>query len=283
MGDWIQLANLGAGIWAANEASSNASDATNAAAGVAKSQLDLNREAMDWYKSTYAEQAPARAAAEKRAQDVSDAQLRGMNFAIDQATELDAYNKATFRPLERRFVEEASTFDTPERRAAAAAAAAADVDNSAAMARQAQTRALGRAGINPGDTKALAVAEDNNVMQAVGRGAAMTGASRNVEQQGYARMADAVGLGRGLAPTQATQQQIATTTGNSSVGNAIQGLGAVQSGNAFMGQGFNTAMTGNQIAGNLFNQVASGQRQDDNALLTSIGSIGNFLGRRVGP
>lgn len=279
LGDWVQLANLGAGIWAANEAGDASNNATNAAAGVAQGQLDLSREALDWYKSTYAEQGPAREAAERRAQAVSDAQLRGMNFAIDQASELDAYNKQTFRPLEKRFVEEASTYDTPERRQAAAAAAAADVDNSAALARQAQTRALGRAGINPGDTKALALAEDSNVGQAVARGAAMTGASRNVEQQGYARMADAVGLGRGLAPTQATQQQIATTTGNSSVGNAIQGLGAAQSGNAFMGQGFNTAMTGNQIAGNLFNQVASGQRQDENNLLTGVAGIGNFLGR----
>ena len=109
----------------------------------------------------------------------------------------------------------------------------------------------------------------------------MTGAVRNVEQQGYSRMADAVGLGRGLAPTQATQQQIATSTGNSSTQNATQALQAATSGSGLMTQGFGTAINGNTAAGNLFStaanidQAASGQTIAGLAQLgTAAGSLG---------
>ena len=276
--NWIQLGQLGLGAAGMAASASNSRDATRKAGEVAQSQLALQGEALDWYKQAYADQAPSRLAAEQRAQGISDAQLRGMNFATDQAKELDTYNKATFRPLEQRMVTEAGAYDTPERRQAAAAAAGVNVDMSTALARQAGERNLGRSGIAPGSARALALQEDMNVAQGRNRGGAMTGAANNVEQQGYARMADAVGLGRGLAPTQATQQQIATTTGNSSAANAITGLNAAQSGNQFMGQGFTTALNGMNSAGNLFNSVASNQNQQDQAMLQGIGNIAGIAG-----
>lgn len=280
--DWINLAQLAAGVWATNEAGNASQDATNAAQGVAQGQLKLSQDALDWYKATYAEQAPARAAAETRAQQISDAQLRAMTSATDQADELYNYNKTTFRPLEQRLVSEAQSYDTPERRMAAAASAAADIDVSTAEARKANDRALARSGFAPGSAKAMALSEDSAVAQGRNRGSAMTGAVRNVEQQGYARMADAANMGRGIASQQATQQQIATTTGNSSVANSGGALQAAQSGNQFMGNGYNTAISGMSSAGNLFNQVAGQQNQQDQMLLNGVNGIGQFMGRTYG-
>jgi hypothetical protein len=245
----------------------------------ARANADIAREALAWYKQVYAEQAPDRARAADTATKTADAQTEAMRFATEQARDLDAYNKETFRPLEKRFVEDASTFDTEARRKAAAESAAADVDMSAAAARAGNDRALARAGIAPGSMKALALAEDSAVGQSAARGGAMTKAVKDVEQQGYARMADAVGLGRGLAPTQATQQQIATSAGSQGVGSAMQGLQAATSGNAVMGQGFNTAMNANSAAGNLFGQAARLDAEANQGALGSITSIAQTAGQ----
>lgn len=246
----------------------------------ARANADIAKEALAFYKQVYAEQAPDRARAAATANNTADAQTEAMRFATQQARDLDTYNKETFRPIEKRFVEDASTYDTATRRTAAAESAAADVDISAAAARAGNDRALGRAGIAPGSMKALALAEDSAVGQAAARGGAMTKAVRDVEQQGYSRMADAVGLGRGLAPTQATQQQIATSAGSQGVGSAMQGLQATMSGNGIMGQGFNTAISGNSAAGNLYGQVAGiqqTQQKNNMGALTDLASTGATL------
>lgn len=281
-GDWISLIQLGAGLWASDQASNNASGATAAAAAVAQGQLQLSRDAFDWYRTTYANEAPLREGAATRQNAIADQQIRGMQFAVDQAQELDQYNRTTFRPVEQRRVQDATTYDTPERRAAAAASAAADVDMSANATRQANDRALARAGVAPGSARAQALAEDSAVRQAAARGGAMTGAARQVEQQGYARMADVANLGRGIATQQATQQQIATSSGSAGSSSAGQALQSATSGTPTMTQGFNTALNGMTSAGNLFNSVASSQRQDDRMLLQGINGIGQWAGNRYG-
>lgn len=235
----------------------------------------LSKEALAWYKQVYAEQAPARAAAEARAAEVSDAQVGAMNFATEQARELDAYNKSTFRPVEARLVEAATSFDTPERRAQAAAEAAADVDASAAAVQKAQDMELMRTGVAPGSARALALKQDQATSQVATRAGAMTNAVRGVEQQGYARLADVSNLGRGLATTQATQQQIATTSGNSGVASSQAALSSAMSGNATMGQGFQTAISANNSAGNLYGQAASINAQAQGDMLSGIAQLGS--------
>ena len=203
--NWGDLLKTGVALYGVSQAGDNASDATKAATGVANSQIDLNQQALDWYKQVYNDQAPDRKQAADLAKSVADAQIRGMNFATDNAMELANYNKTTFRPVEQRIVTDAMGYDTGERRMSAAASAAADVDTSIASARQAQNRALGRAGIAPGSTKAMALGEDMAVQQGIARGAAKTGAVRNVESMGHARMMDAASLGRSIPSQQATQ------------------------------------------------------------------------------
>lgn len=280
--NWGDLLKTGVALYGVSQAAGNASDATSAAANVANGQIDLNKQALDWYKQVYADQAPDRAQTSALAKQVADAQIRGMNFATDNAIELANYNKATFRPVEQRIVKDAMGYDTGERRMSAAASAAADVDTSIASARQAQNRALGRAGIAPGSTKALALGEDMAVQQGVARGAAKTGAVRNVESMGHARMMDAASLGRNIPSQQATQQQIAQTGGNSAVSNSMAGLQAAQSGNGLMSQGYGAVTNGNAVAGNLYNSIANGQRADDNTMLSGIGNIAQYIGQRYG-
>ena len=140
----------------------------------AEANAAIAQQALDWYRQTYAQQAPDRAAAAQRANQVADAQVDAMTTATAQAKDLDTYNKTTFRPLEPKIVADAQTFDTPVRRMQAAAEAAADVDASTAATRQATDMALARSGIAPGSARAMMVQEDTAGNAVKARAGAMT-------------------------------------------------------------------------------------------------------------
>jgi len=251
-------------------------------------QAQIGRDALDWSKQIYADQAPDRLGAARRDQTIADSQVGQMNFANDQARELDAYSKTTFRPVEASLVQDAQTFDSPERRMAAASAAAADVNMSTDSARRAADRALGRSGVMPGTAKAMALQQDMATAQGRAVGGAMTGATRFTEQQGHTRMQDAAALGRGLLPIQAGQQSLAAGAGNAAVASGNSALGATMAGNAGVQQGFNTAQQGIGGAGNLFNSQAQIANQTTQTKLNkkgqtmdAIGGIASTLAKNV--
>lgn len=249
----------------------------------AEASAQVSRDALNWFQQEYARTAPDRAAAEQRANAVSDAQLTGMRTATRLAEEADQRNKTVFQPLEDKLVGDAKTYDTPERRAEAAARAAADVEGSFGIAQADLNRALMRSGADPAASASML--QQAALAKAKARAGATTGAAQNIEQQGYARMMDAASLGRGLPGTQATQQQIATQSGNSSAANAQQALQAQMSGAGLMSQGFNTALQGNAQAGQLYGQVANLQAQQSNndGLWGAIGGVaGSMLGGPAG-
>lgn len=245
----------------------------------AEASAALGKEALDWFKSTYAAEAPARQAAAARAQAVSDAQLKGMNFATDRAMKDAAYTDTVFRPLERRIVTDAQNYDTPWRRAMASERATAGVERAFGNAQtDLQNRLMRTEGGAMGSGRSLALMQDAALAKAKARAGASSNAVDNVEQQGYARRMDAAGMGRGVVGSQATQQQIATSTGNASAGNAMQALGATQSGTPLMTQGFNTAMAGQANAGNLYGNIAGLEAQtrgQDLGLLST--AFGGFM------
>lgn len=254
---WLAVGTTAVGAYGASKASKAQDRATDAAMSTAGDANQLGRDELEWFKSVYKDQAPARDAAEKRTAELSDAQLAGMKTATTQAQELDAYNKSTFRPLEQKIVADSQAYDTPQRRMQAAAEAAADVDQSVAAARQANDMALARSGIAPGSARAMMVQEDTAGNAVKARAGAMTKAVRDVEQQGYARTMDAASLGRNLPSSQATQQQIATGAGVAGVGAANASLNAAQSGNATMQQGFSGSLNAVNAAGNLYSGLSN--------------------------
>lgn len=278
--NWLDVVNTAATVYGITKAGDASSDATDAAKTVADRQLDLNEESLNWFKQVYADQAPDRTAAAQRANAISDAQLRGMTFATDQAQELDQYNKTTFRPVEQRLVADAQGYDTEGRRESAAQEASGRVASEFDTTRQSAGREMIRYGVDPSTIAALDAS--SQIDEAKARAGAGNTARTNVEQQGWSRMADVANMGRGIASQQATQQGIATTTGNSSVANSNSALANTQSGNGLMAQGFQNANQGNQIAGSMFNNVARSQQADDQMLLTGVNGITNYLGNRYG-
>ncbi len=244
--------------------------------GINKAAVDsakVGADTLAFYQKIWNEQAPDRAAAQTRANAVSDAQLGAMNFATDQAKELDAYNKSTFRPMEQQVVADAQNYDTADRRAGAMATARADVESSMGAAQQGLTRDLARRGASMGSGRSLALMQDAALQKGAAVAGATTKAAQQVEQQGYARKMDAVGLGRGVVGNQATQQQIATSQGNSAVGSSNAGLSALQSGNGLMAQGASSALNGYNTAGNLYGQVAQINQASNASTMQGIGGL----------
>lgn len=273
---WVAGAVAVAGAVQADSARKSANKATDSQERIAGQQLDMSKEQLDWAKKQYADEAPARLAAEKRAQEVSDASLTGMKYAMDQAKEAEAYNKTTFRPLEQSIVSEAQAYDTPERRAAQIQAAETGVDSSLALTRQANERALARSGVAPGSTRMAALMEDSAISGAKVRAGAGYAAGQQVEQQGFARKMDAASLGRGLASAQATQQGIATTSGNASVGAGMSGLNATESGKGNVNTGYAGAQNGLASAGGMYAGIAQSFRKQEQAGYDTMASAGNM-------
>ncbi len=163
------------------------------AAALANSQVA--KDALDWYKQAYADQAPLRQQAADKALAVSDAQLASMKQNDAISNDYWNYQKDTFRPLEGKIIADAQSFDSPERQNQNAARANADVQ---------QTFDAGQ-----------------GQMQ---RAAALAGASNkartDTELQGYARKMDAANLGRNLASNQATSAGVAGQFAGSAAGSA---------------------------------------------------------------
>lgn len=244
----------------------------------AEASAEISREALAWYQAEYAKTQPQRDKAIATSQAAADSQLQGMQFANQQAQEAAQRNKTLFQPLEDKVVADAQNYDTPERRQQAAAEAQASVEKAYGSAQDGLARTLARNGTSVNSGRSLALMQDAALSKAKAVTGATSDATRNVEQQGYARKMDAVGLGKGVIGNQATQQQIATTTGNAAVGSAGAGVNAAQSGAAMMGQGFGTALQGQGQAGNLYGQAASLQQSASNANTALFGSLGTAAG-----
>jgi polyhydroxyalkanoate synthesis regulator phasin len=242
----------------------------------------LSREYLDWLKQTYADGAGERASATTRANAVADAQVGAMNFATEEARRLSDRNRTVFQPLEDRLVTNATNYDTPGRRQQASAEARADVEQAFGGAQDALTRATRRTGGTTGGGRSAALMSDWAIQKAKANAGASTTAVKNVEQQGYARQMDAAALGRGIASSQATQQQIASTTGNSAVGAGGAALAASNSGIPAMQGGYSTSMQGMQTVGNLYGQAAKIQADasagNNAAMMQGIGGIAQGIG-----
>lgn len=237
----------------------------------ARSSAQLGQDAFNWFKAEYERTSPQRDAAAARDDQIAQAQLEGMQYATQQAKEAAERNKTVFQPLEDKLVAGAQNFDTPERRAQAVAESTADVEGAFGRAQQANQRAIMRTGATTSGPAAQSLMQDAALAKAKMVAGATGAATRNVEQQGYARMVDAASLGRGLPATQATQQQIATTAGNAGVNAGAGAIQASQAGVPIMQSGFNTAQQGLSTAGQLFGQA--GQLTS-----TTRGQDLNFLG-----
>lgn len=266
-------------IYSANKASKAQDNATRQAGEMAKDQLALDAETLDFYKQQYADAKPFQEAQARAAAEVSAAQLASMRQNDAIAKDYYDYQTGTYRPLEKSIVENAQGYDTTARREAKAAGAVADVGMQAEMARQAQTRTQQRMGVNPSSGKTLAMNSQMGLSEAAMKAGAANTARDKVETMGNAMKMDAASLGRNLPSNQATSAGLALSAGNSAVVNAASPVTTINGMTQTMGQGYGMASNGMQAAHGLMNQANNNQASMwGNAATGMAGMTGTMAG-----
>lgn len=221
----------------------------------ARSNAALSKEALDWAKQRYAEEAPARQAAIDMAMKTANQQLDIAQQNADISKDYYDYQKGTFRPLEQGVVKAAQEYDTPERRELKAGQAVAGVNTQIDNARAAMRERLASRGVDLGSGNVMAQEAAMAVQGGATAAAAANKAREDVELQGYARKMDAANLGRGLASSQATSAGVALNAGNSSVNNAQVPVAIGQQATQTVQSGIQQALGANASSGSLYGQA----------------------------
>jgi len=177
-------------------------------------------------------------------QNIANTQANIQQQTADQGQDYFNYMKRTFRPVEERMVSDALAFNTQAKREELAQQAAADFGLAQQQAQASNERAMAAMGVNPNSGRFSGQQRASALQQAAGRANAMTGTRQQAEALGYARLADAVGMGRGLPGASAGAYQVATGAGNSAA-NVFQQPG--QNLMAGMGQGAQTIGSGQSM------------------------------------
>lgn len=281
-------ANQGQITTAVNAAGGGAAAATGGgttATGAADTALSIGRDSLNFAMQQYADGKTARDRASETSDSVAQAQLAAQKQQTAIAADYDAYNKSTFRPLEQKIVSDAQGYDTEARRAEAIAGATSDVEQGYARSNSGLTRTLQRSGVTQGSGRMQSLLADQAIAKANSLAGATTGAVRNVETVGAAKMADAANLGRNLPSAQATAAQTGINAGTSAVGSAAAGVAAQNSGVAGVNSAYNTAINATTGAGQLYGQAeqrAITQKQNENSSNNAIWQgLGSAFGAYV--
>lgn len=236
---------------------------------------NLSKEQLDWAKEIYAETAPDRAEAKRRANQISDLQMAQMQRANDLSDKLMDRYDAMYLPVEKSLVADAMGHDSQARKDAAAGEAVADVTQAYSNVRDQGSRALQRMGVNPNDGRYAAMQSQTDASQALAQAQAANQARKQIETQGWARRMDAAGLGRGVVSNQATQAGMAAQLGAGALNAGNSALAAGQSGAGIMQGGYQGAISGMGQAGNIYGNIA---QQEAAASGQTMGVVGAGIG-----
>lgn len=211
-----------------------------AAMQAAEKQYQLGKEQLDWAKDVYKEYQPYVLEGTKQS-------LEDQKWSSQTARDQYDFYTDTYKPLEKEYVDQARSWDTPERREQMAGQAQAAVASQFEQARTAAAQQLEAFGVDPSSTRYAALDLGTRTQQAAAAAGAGTKAIQDVEMQGMGLKSQAINTGRGY------QQNVNQTVGTGSSAGAA-GTGGLTS---FFGTSSN-AMTapvawfnaGNQAQGN---------------------------------
>lgn len=275
------VVTAGIGAYQSNKNAKRAQASADKMTAAGDEAAQLGRDQFDWYRGEYERTRPQRDAAAAMDQRIANQQYQGMEYAMQQARELDQRRRGVFQPMEDRLIADANAFDTDAKREQLAGEAMADVNQAFASARGQQSRALARQGVDPGSGRALAIGQQGATAQALELARAGTQTRQQARAEGRALKMDAIGLGKGVIGNQATQQQLAQSGGNAAVGAAGSGVNVNQSGAGLMQAGFGSAMQGYSAMGSLFGQGGRFQDAANDWRGQRNNAIGSMLGAGI--
>ncbi len=247
----------------------------------------ISKEALDFQKQMYEEYKPYMIKEAATAEEASRLQMDIARKQDAQADEYGAYMKNTFRPVEQSMVDEAMSYDNGVEGERMAGEAAAQVGESFGIGQRTMNRQMADQGVNVNDGAYAGGQRFMALKQAVATAGATNKARQDAKTIGWAKKADAAGLGRNLPGNQATAASLATSAAGAGVQSAGVGANGVAQGASLMQQGYGTAIQGNNTAGNLYlgqyNAQMEGYKastQANNGLWSGLGTLaGAALGK----
>ena len=241
---------------------------------------------LDFRRQAYEEAKPRLEQMDNLSMQVAQQGLQASQFQDQVAREQYAQYQKLGVPAIERMYGDAAKYGSAENQEIAAQEAGTDVQQQLAASRQANTRAMIRMGVNPNSGAFQSMANDQALSGAVAQAGAMTGARKNVRDQGIMLTKDAAGFAAG-------QPSNAAATFASSVQSGLGGLSALATANQghnqntqVMGQGMAGAMSGYGQQANILNadyanrlQAYQINKQSSSANITGLlGAAGTAAG-----
>lgn len=186
--------------------------------------------------------------------------------------------KSVYQPLEDQLVEDAESFNTPQRQQMEAQRDMASVTTQFDAARENAQRELEGFGIDPSSTRYAALDIGTRQAEAAAKAGAANNAVARIDAQGRAMRSEAINIGRGYPGQAAAAAAGANAAGTGAVGT---GLGTTASGASTMGTGpqwQGAGMGAIGQAGNLMNMGYNNQLAGFNAGQNASSGWGSVLG-----
>ena len=164
-----------------------------------------------------------------RSADLGEKYLEFMRGQADKANawadEDRARYKGVYQPVEDKYIADAATYASPERKAAMAAEAVADVRQNSALARGQGERRLAAMGVNPASGRAVETVRRDNASEALAAAGAENLARRQVEATADNMTANVINMGKGMAVNPGTSLDLANSAAASGTSGAMGGYG----------------------------------------------------------
>jgi hypothetical protein len=228
---------------------------------IAQQNMAYSREALDFMKQTYADQAPRQAALDNQQLKLGEQLMTDAGIARERGNEAYDFYMKEARPVEQQMFRDAALADSEGNIANARGRAVADVNQAFSGAQQANLRGMGRYGLRPNADRMAAITSQLGAQQAASQAGAMTNSEQGIRDRAVAMRTNAANFGRGF-PAQALQfGQAATGAGQQAFGNQMATNQAFAGNAAQMMGGYGMAGGINAQAGSLLNQSYATQVQ----------------------
>jgi hypothetical protein len=250
----------------------------------AAEQTALGHEWLGFAKDQFAVGNERQAKLDELTGKVTEQQLADMTRASEWAGEDRARWKSIFQPLEDRYTQRTSNWDSAEAQAKAAAEAKADVLASAEQQQDANRRAMAARGINPNSGAWAGIDRAQAQATALGAAGAANNARNQLRREAIGLQGDALNIGKGLPSQALSAMDQSRLGGSNATANALGAEGNWRGNIGIMNSGFDGAgglfKGAGQMWGSVYdNRVGMLNQQDEmamsgqNALLGGLGGV----------
>lgn len=252
----------------------------------ALAQAQIASDWLDFSKDQFAISNERQEGIDALTKQVTEAQLASQTQANQWAADDRSRYETVYQPLEDKYVDTATNWDSAEREASQAGEARADVQNASDLQRQTSNRQMAAMGVNPNSGRFAATQRSGETATALASAGAANNARNTVRQQGIAMQADAINMGKGLPSQAASASSLGLTAGNSAVGNTLSGNAAYTNSLGIMNSGYSGAsnaygQSANTLT-NLYNSQLNAYNSQQQASANSSSSLWSGLGTAAG-